>query len=137
MTFPQACSPLCSCLPLVGCKTHNTSMAPASRQSTASPLQQGVIGSPKSGKPNWARARKEPQSQKTAGTAPKNCLNSSRALPNKTRVLRQIVPENSPRNFGKIFVTQVLWGTFSVPEWGSRIGGGIIPNPEMMKSYDT
>ena len=41
-------------------------------------------------------AKKEPPSQKTDRTAPKNCLNNSRALPNKTRVLRQIAPESSP-----------------------------------------
>ena len=62
------------------------------------------------------RAKKEPQSQRIARTAPKNFLNNSRALASKTRVLRQIAPESSPEKFGKIFVTKVLWGTFSVPD---------------------
>ena len=47
------------------------------------------------------RAKKEPQSQEIARTAPKNFLNNSRALPNKTRVLRQIAPESSPERSAK------------------------------------
>ena len=47
------------------------------------------------------RAKKEPQNQRIARTAPKNCLNNSRALPNKTCVLRQTAPENSPESSAK------------------------------------
>ena len=47
--------------------------------------------------------KEEPQSQKIARTAPKNFLNNSRALPNKTRVLRQIAPETSPKSSAKSF----------------------------------
>ena len=39
--------------------------------------------------------------QKVARTAPNTFLNNSRALPNKTRVLRQIEPESSPERSGK------------------------------------
>ena len=46
-------------------------------------------------------AKKEPQSQKNARAVPKNFLNNSRALPNKTRVLRQIAPESSPESSAK------------------------------------
>ena len=45
--------------------------------------------------------KKERQSQKIARTAPKNVLNNSRALPNKTRVLRQTAPESSPESSAK------------------------------------
>ena len=47
------------------------------------------------------RAKKEPQSQRIARTAPKKFLNNSRALPNQTRVLRQIMPESSPESSAK------------------------------------
>ena len=49
-------------------------------------------------------AKKDPQSQKIARTAPKNFLNNSRgywSLPSKTRVLRQITPESSPERSAK------------------------------------
>ena len=49
-------------------------------------------------------AKKEPQSQKLARTAPKNFLNNSRGLPVitiKTRVSRQITPESSPESSAK------------------------------------
>ena len=46
-------------------------------------------------------SQKEPQSQKIARTAPKTCLNNSRPLPNKTRVLRQIARESSPESSAK------------------------------------
>ena len=49
-------------------------------------------------------AKKEPQSQKIARTAPKNFLNNSRgyrSLPIKTRALRQIAPESSPESSAK------------------------------------
>ena len=45
--------------------------------------------------------RRAPKSQRTARTAPKNFLNNSRALPNKTRALRQIAPESSPESSAK------------------------------------
>ena len=48
-----------------------------------------------------SRAKKEPQSQKVARTVPKKFLNHSRALPNKTRVLRQITRESSPESSAK------------------------------------
>ena len=46
----------------------------------------------------------EPRSRgakKNARTVPKNFLNNSRALPNKTRALRQIAPESSPESSAK------------------------------------
>ena len=49
-------------------------------------------------------AKKDPQNQKFARTAPKNFLNNLRALPviiHKTRVLRQIAPESSPERSAK------------------------------------
>ena len=57
------------------------------------------------------RAKKEPQSQRIARTAPKNFLNNSRAVANKTRVLRQIAPENSPESSAK----SLLQKFFGVP----------------------
>ena len=57
-------------------------------------------------------AKKESQSQKIARTAPKNFLNKSRALPNKTRVLRQIAPEVK---FGKISLNYFHLWHFSPP----------------------
>ena len=53
--------------------------------------------------------KKEPQSQKIAQTAPKNFLSNSRALPNKTRVLRQLAPESSPESSAKS-LSQKLFG---------------------------
>ena len=47
--------------------------------------------------------QKGAQKQKLARTAPKNALNKSWALHSKTRLLRQIVPENSPE------CSQNLW----------------------------
>ena len=47
---------------------------------------------------NVQEPKKNPQSPKIARTAPKKFLNNSRALPNKTRVLRQIAPESSPES---------------------------------------
>ena len=59
--------------------------------------------------PRWLRPRKP----KIARTAPKNFWT------NKTRALRQIAcTRNFTRKFGKIFVTQVVWGPFSVSELG-------------------
>ena len=52
-------------------------------------------------RPVFRRQKKEPQTQKIAQTIPKNFLNNSRALPNKTRVLRQIAPESSPESSAK------------------------------------
>ena len=45
-----------------------------------------------------SRAKKEPQRQRIARTAPNNFLNVSRALPSKTRVFRQIAQESSPES---------------------------------------
>ena len=39
---------------------------------------------------------------------------------NKTRVSRQIAPKKFTRKFCKIFVAQVLWSTFSVPQWSTN-----------------
>ena len=46
-------------------------------------------------------AKKEPQSQKNRTNRPKNFLNNSGALPNKTRDFRQIAPESSPESLAK------------------------------------
>ena len=65
-------------------------------------------------------AKKDPQSQRFARTAPKNFLDNSRGLlvtihsntgfeANRTRKFT--------RKFGEIFVAKVLWGTFSVPNY--------------------
>ena len=54
-------------------------------------------------------AQQEPQSQKIARTASNNFLNNSRALPNKTSVLRQIAPESSPKSSAKS-LSQKLFG---------------------------
>ena len=64
------------------------------------------------------RSQKEPQSQRIARAAPKNFLNNSRALPNKTRVLRQIAPESSPESSAK-FLSQKFSG---VPFLSLRVG---------------
>ena len=45
--------------------------------------------------------KKNPKAQKNARTVPKNSLKNSGALPNKTRVLRQITPESSPESSAK------------------------------------
>ena len=58
--------------------------------------------------------KKEPQSQKIARTLPKNFLNNSRALPNKTRALRQIASESSPESSAKSLSQKFFGGTFSV-----------------------
>ena len=44
------------------------------------------------------KSRKRSPKPKCARTAPKNFLNNSRALPNKTRLLGQLAPENSPES---------------------------------------
>ena len=56
-----------------------------------------------------SRAKKESQNQKIARTAPKNFLNNSMALPNKTSVLRQIAPESPPESWAKS-LSQKLFG---------------------------
>ena len=52
---------------------------------------------------------KFPQRQKIAQTAPKNILNNSWALPNKTRGFRQIAPESSPES-SAISLSHKLFG---------------------------
>ena len=44
------------------------------------------------------RSQKRTSKPKNHRTAPKNFLNNSRALPNKTRVFRQMAPETSPKS---------------------------------------
>ena len=68
--------------------------------------------------PILSGAKKEPQSQKIARTAPKNFLNNSRALPSKTRVLRQITPESSPERSAKSLSQKF----FGVPFLSLKIG---------------
>ena len=56
-------------------------------------------------------AKKEPQSQKVARTAPKNFLNSSRGLPvitKQTKGFEANCARKFTRTIGKIFVTQFL-----------------------------
>ena len=64
-------------------------------------------------------AKKDPQSQKIARTAPKNFLNNLRwgyrSLPSKTMVLRQIAPESSPERSAKSLSHSFFVVPFSVP----------------------
>ena len=61
----------------------------------------------------------DPQSQKIARTAPKNFLNNSRVLPvicQQNKGFEANRTRKFTRTFGKIFVTEFLCGTFSVPK---------------------
>ena len=71
--------------------------------------------------PEYSGAKKEPQSQKITRTAPKSFLNNSRGLPGRCPVKQGKGFEANrtrkfTRTFGKIFVTQFLCGTYSVPK---------------------
>ena len=74
----------------------------------------------------FSGAKKDPQNQKIARTAPKNFLNNSRGLPVITQQNKDFEANRTrkfTRTFGKIFVTQFLCGTFSVPNF---LGGAIL-----------
>ena len=79
---------------------------------------------------SFSGAKKEPQSQKIARTAPKNFLNNSRGLPvitHQNKAFEANRTRKFTRKFGEIFVAKVLWGTLSVPDflqfqvWGQRM----------------
>ena len=68
----------------------------------------------------FSGAKKEPQSQKIARTAPKNFLNNSRVFLVMTHSNKGFEGNRTrkfTRKFGEIFVAKVLWGTFSVPDF--------------------
>ena len=74
---------------------------------------------PKSNRP-LSGAKKDPQNQKIARTAPKNFLNNSRGLPVITQQNKGFEANRTrkfTRTFGKIFVTQFLCGTFLCPNF--------------------
>ena len=88
----------------------------------------------------FSGAKKDPQSQKFARTAPKNFLNNSRGLlvtiqqnkgfeANRTRKFT--------RTFGKIFVTKFLCGTFPVPKFHPLHPWNLLSNYGRLGALDS
>ena len=90
-------------------------------------------------------AEKDPRSEKIARTAPKHFLNNSRGLPFITQQNKGFEANCTgkfTRTFGKVFVAQFLYGTFSVPKNGRPIAGmevycGVSLSPKFRSQQGT
>ena len=77
-------------------KTHHKT--PPQKRFWTPPLVIHFPSPPVCPRPVSGAKKESPNPKKIARTVPKNFLNNSRALPNKTRDLRQIAPESSPKS---------------------------------------
>ena len=71
--------------------------------------------------------KKNPKAKKIARTVPKNFLNNSRAIPNKTRALRQIAQESSPESSENLCHISSLGYLYWLPKGSSQMNTSNIP----------